>query len=78
VLFWNTPLHPIVLLTATGVDRVEQALRDSIALIEQQLPGRVRGYHFANSFASRMRDRLLRAMIIFQMNEAWSAAPGLA
>jgi hypothetical protein len=42
VLFWNTPLHPIVLLTATGVDRVEQALRDRITLIEQQLPDRVR------------------------------------
>jgi hypothetical protein len=34
--------------------------------------------HVANSFESRMLNRLAYAMISFQTNEAWSCAPGLA
>jgi len=44
VRFRNTPMHPIALRCSTGAARIDQALRDSIALIEQQLPDRVRGY----------------------------------
>jgi len=44
-------MHPITLLISTGVDRIDQALRDSIALIEQHLPDRVRGYYLVGSYA---------------------------
>jgi predicted nucleotidyltransferase len=45
------PMHTITLLTSTGAARIDQALRDSIALIEQQLPDRVRGYYLVGSYA---------------------------
>jgi len=51
VRFRNTPMHPIALLCSTGADRIDQALRDSVALIEQQLPDRVRGYYLVGSYA---------------------------
>jgi len=51
VRFRNTPMHPIVLLCSTGADRIDQALRDSITVIEQQLPDRVCGYYLVGSYA---------------------------
>ena len=45
------PMHTIALLTSTGAARIDQALRESIALIEQQLPDRVRGYYLVGSYA---------------------------
>jgi hypothetical protein len=43
-------MYPIVLLTSTGATGIDQALRDCIALIEQQLPDRVRGYYLVGSY----------------------------
>jgi predicted nucleotidyltransferase len=44
-------MHTIALLTSTGAARIDQALRDSIVLIEQLLPDRVRGYYLVGSYA---------------------------
>ncbi|HEU5100548.1 MAG TPA: nucleotidyltransferase domain-containing protein [Roseiflexaceae bacterium] len=39
------------LLASTGVVHVDQALRECVGLIEQYLPGRVRGYYLVGSYA---------------------------
>ena len=41
----------IALLASTGAERIDRVLRESIALIEQHLPDRVRGYYLVGSYA---------------------------
>jgi predicted nucleotidyltransferase len=43
-------MHTVALLTSSGAARIDQALRDCIALIEQHLPDRVRGYYVVGSY----------------------------
>jgi predicted nucleotidyltransferase len=44
-------LTGITLLASTGIASVDQALRQCVELIEQALPGRVRGYYLVGSYA---------------------------